>query len=74
MDTTNIFPIIHPKKANEIDETHLEDLHLITCYIANFQKYDINYGTYFLTDQNKDSQWSEEYLKIIKNPIDLRII
>lgn len=46
--TTELFPIIHPKKANEIKNKWNEYLTIVISKLLNFYISKIKYGVYFM--------------------------
>ena len=55
LSSTDMFPIIHPKKANEIKGKWTENLVTLVLKVVNFIKDEINFGIYFLSpcEENK---------------------
>ena len=52
--TTELFSVIHPKKANEIKGKWTEPLAIVTSKLLNFTKDNIKYGIYFMDPVNPD--------------------
>lgn len=71
INTTEMFPIIHPKKANEIKNKWNEYLMIIVSKLLNFYIGKIKYGVYFMTPVNPEQDHCPDYRKIILQPMDL---
>lgn len=65
------FPIIHPKKANEIKGKWNELLAAMVLKLLNFSKDDVHYGVYFMEPVSPERENCSNYKRIIHNPMDL---
>ena len=54
LGTTDIFPIIHPKKSNEVKGKWYELLAVVVNKLLNFSKNNIYYGIYFMDPVNAE--------------------
>ncbi len=71
LNTTELFPIIHPKKANEIKGRPAELMANVVSKLLNFTKDDVHYGIHFMEPVNPERDNCPNYRKIITNPMDL---
>ena len=57
ISTTELFPIIHPKKANEMRGKWCELAVVVINKLLNFQRENISYGVYFMepVDPERDN-------------------
>mmetsp|Transcript_39794 Transcript_39794/g.35512 ORF Transcript_39794/g.35512 Transcript_39794/m.35512 type:complete len:259 (+) Transcript_39794:509-1285(+) len=69
--STELFPIIHPKKANEIKGKWTENLTQVVSKLLNFTKDGVHYGVYFMEPVDPDREGIPNYRKVIQNPMDL---
>ncbi|KAL4510059.1 hypothetical protein ABPG72_010252 [Tetrahymena utriculariae] len=74
LQCVELFPIIHPKKANEVKGKWSELLVVILQKLLNFTKDDVHYGIYFMEPVNPERDNCQNYKKIITNPMDLGTI
>lgn len=72
--TTELFPIIHPKKANEIKNKWNEYLTIVISKLLNFYISKIKYGVYFMQPVNPEADGCPDYRKVITSPMDLGTI
>ncbi|KRX04912.1 Chromo domain protein [Pseudocohnilembus persalinus] len=69
--TTELFPVIHPKKSNEIKGKWTESLVLVVNKLLNFTKDTVHYGIHFQEPVNPERDGCPNYKKIITYPMDL---
>lgn len=75
LSCAELFPIIHPKKANEIKGKWHETLTWVASKLLNFSKDTINYGVFFNEPVDPESdEGCPDYLRVITNPMDLGTI
>jgi len=74
IDTTELFPVVHPKKANDIRDKWNEPLTLIVSKLLNFDKSDVLYGIHLMEPINPERDECPNYKKIIHTPMDLSTI
>lgn len=72
--TTELFPVIHPKKANEIKGKWSESLSMILSSLLNYTKDGICYGVHFMEPVNPEKIKAEDYKMVIEAPMDLGTI
>ena len=65
LSTTDIFPIIHPKKSNELKGKWHELLGTVANKLLNFTKDNIYYGIFFMDPVNAEEQGLVNYKKVI---------
>lgn len=68
--TTELFPVIHPKKANEIKGKWTEMPMLVVSKLLNFTKDDVHYGIFFMEPVNPERDGCPTYKKMIHYPMD----
>lgn len=59
--TTELFPIIHPKKANEIKSKWSDSLVNVISKLLNYSKDNVHYGVYFMEPVNPESDNCPDY-------------
>eukprot|EP00357_Protocruzia_adherens_P015827 CAMPEP_0115012704 /NCGR_PEP_ID=MMETSP0216-20121206/24912_1 /TAXON_ID=223996 /ORGANISM="Protocruzia adherens, Strain Boccale" /LENGTH=2334 /DNA_ID=CAMNT_0002381845 /DNA_START=106 /DNA_END=7109 /DNA_ORIENTATION=+ len=69
--TTEMFPIIHPRQASQIAGKWQESCVTIVAWLLNYSKNHINYGIPFLFPVDPVEENAHDYLKVVKNPMDL---
>lgn len=74
LTTTELFPIVHPKKANEIRGKWYEENMLVVSKLLNFTKDDVHYGIHFMEPVNPERDGCPNYRRIVNNPMDLGTI
>ena len=74
LSCTEQFPIIHPKKANEIKGKWTDVLAIILSKLLNFSKDTIHYGIHFMEPVNPDKDGIPNYKRLITSPMDLGTI
>lgn len=68
---TEIFPVIHPKKANELKGKWSDSLAIVTSKLLNFSKDGVHYGVFFMEPVDPDSENCSNYYRVIAKPMDL---
>ena len=71
---SEIFPVIHPKKANEVKGKWSEHLIQVVSKLLNYTKDDVHYGVYFMEPVDPDRDSCSNYRKVIPYPMDLGTI
>lgn len=71
---TEIFPVIHPKKANDIRGKWSEHLVQVVSKLLNFSRDDVHYGVYFMEPVDTDRDDCGNYRKVITYQMDLGTI
>lgn len=74
LSTTEVFPIIHPKKGSEIKGKWCESLVNVVSKLMNFVKDNVRYGIYFMEPVNPEKDGCPNYKKVITTPMDLGTI
>ncbi|CAD8205649.1 unnamed protein product [Paramecium pentaurelia] len=74
ISSTELFPIIHPKKANEIKGKWNEYLSIIISKLLNYSEGRVKFGVYFMQPVNPETDGCPDYRKIITQPMDLGTI
>lgn len=69
VNCTEMFGVIHSKKANEMKGKWCELATVVVSKLLNFYKDDICYGTFFMepVDPERDNAPSYKYFKFIGN-------
>lgn len=65
ISSTELFPIIHPKKANEIKGKWNEYLSIIISKLLNYSEGRVKFGIYFMQPVNPETDGCPDYRKII---------
>jgi chromodomain-helicase-DNA-binding protein 7 len=65
LSTTEIFPIVHPKKGSEIKGKWCESLVTVVSKLLNFVKNNIKYGVYFMEPVNPEKDGCPNYRRVI---------
>ncbi|EGR27208.1 myb domain protein [Ichthyophthirius multifiliis] len=68
--SNELFPIIHPKKSNEIKGKWSENMVIFIQKLLNFSKDEEHYGLAFMEPVNPEKDGVPDYNDIIQNPID----
>ena len=63
--TTDIFPIVHPKKGSELKGTPKELLQIVALKLLNFTKAGVKYGIYFMEPVDPEKEGCPNYRKIV---------
>jgi len=71
---TEIFPVIHPKKANDIKNKWSEHLSQVVSKLLNFSRDDVHYGVYFMEPVDTEREDCANYRKVITYQMDLGTI
>ena len=67
---TEIFSVIHPKKANDIKGKWSEHLVAVVSKLLNFSRDDVHYGVYFMEPVDTDRYDCNNYRKVITYQMD----
>jgi hypothetical protein len=74
LDTTEIFPVVHPHQAAVIINKWQDGCVQIVSKLINFVKDDTAYGVYFLEPVDQDIPENGSYFQVVKYPMDLGTI
>ena len=74
LDTTEIFPVVHPQQAALVNNKWQEKCIGIISKLLNYVRDDVPYGILFLESPDPTAEESFHYYSIVKYPIDLGTI
>lgn len=74
LQCSELFSVIHSKKANEIKGKWSENLVTVVQKLLNFTKDDVHYGIHFMEPVNPERDGCPNYKKVITNMMDLGTI
>lgn len=66
-----MFPVIHPKKANDNKGKWSELIVLFVQKLLNYTKDSVNYGTFLMEPVVPERDGCRNYRQVINNPMDL---
>lgn len=72
--TTEMFPVIHPKKGAELKNKWCENFAMVISKLVNFVKNEVKYGIFFMEPVNPEKEGCPNYRKVIGTPMDLGTI